>query len=140
MHTYTRLYIHAVFSVKNREKLIDKNWEHSLHKLIGFVLRQCDCKPILINGTLDHIHCFFIINPTTNISVIMKRIKGATSRWINKNNLSTHYFRWQRGFSAFTHSSNEYSVIYNYIKNQKKHHQNCSVEEELKSLKNIHLK
>jgi len=139
MHSYSRLYIHTVFSVKNREPLIKDEWAIDLFKFMGFILNQSGAKTIFINGVNDHVHCLFIINPNICISNTMKTVKGTSSRWINKNKLSKRRFRWQKGFAAFSHSAREYDSVLNYIKNQKNHHLKISTENELKALKKSNL-
>ena len=134
MHTYSRLYIHTVFSVKNRAELISAEWETNLHKIIGSTLKEIGCTPIITNGTADHIHCFYVLLPSINISETMKMVKGRSSRWINKNHVFESKFRWQRGFAAFSVNANDYKNMYYYIKNQKEKHLKITMKQELELL------
>jgi len=120
--TISRIYIHCVFSVKERKKLIHSNWESGLHKKIGFLINEAGAQTIIVNGMEDHLHCLFNIDPKLCISQIMKSAKAKSSLWINKHNLSKEKFKWQVGFSAYSVSLKEFDKIYNYVKNQKIHH------------------
>lgn len=120
--TNSRIYIHCVFSVKNRKKLIHNNWESSLHKKIGYLINEAGAQSIIVNGMAEHLHCFFNISPKICISEIMKSAKAKSSLWVNKNNLSKEKFMWQVGFSAYSVSLSDFDKIYNYVKNQKYHH------------------
>ncbi|WP_410503932.1 transposase [Nonlabens sp. Hel1_33_55] len=55
-------------------------------------------------------------------------IKGVSSRWLNATMEPLEPFRWQRGYGLFTVSPKDLNIIINYIKKQKEHHSNGSLE------------
>ena len=55
-NTYTQLYIHLVFSPKNRDSLIKKAWKADLEKYITGVVQKQNHKLLAIGSMPDHIH------------------------------------------------------------------------------------
>ncbi len=55
-HTYHQMHIQAVFAVKYREAVINKEWQHDLFAVIGNLINEADCKNIIVNGVADHVH------------------------------------------------------------------------------------
>jgi REP element-mobilizing transposase RayT len=64
-------------------------------------------------------------------------IKGESSRWINLkggfNNSFVSKFEWQDEYLAISVSESNLSIVREYIKNQERHHQKKSFEEEYKA-------
>src|SRR5690606_39754257 len=73
-----------------------------LHRYISGVLKNDNIFPLAIGGWLDHVHMFFELPPTQNLSDIMRRIKAVSSKWINDNRLVSGKFQWQEGYGAFS--------------------------------------
>jgi putative transposase len=78
----------------------------------------------------DHIHCLFLLSPQKSIAEIIKQIKGSSSHFINKNNLITEKFAWQTGYAAYSVSESVVDKVFQYIKNQKKHHTKKTFQQE----------
>jgi REP element-mobilizing transposase RayT len=118
----SQVWVHAVWSTKNRMRLIDSSFETQLYKFISKQFYELGCIPKIVNGAQDHIHCLFLMNKTKSIADIIKHVKGSSSFFINQSNFIGEYFIWQRGYAAFAISERDLDKIYNYIKNQKDHH------------------
>ena len=88
-----------------------------------------------INGVEDHLHCLYSLQPKQTISKVVKDIKGASSHWVNANNLITEYFNWQDGYAAFSVSYKNVPFLRKYIYEQEKHHTKISFEDEIKKLR-----
>ncbi len=121
-NTYHQMYIQAVFAVKYRAAVIEKNWEADLFAVIGNLINETECKTILVNGVEDHVHCFFGLKPSVSVSDVMKNAKAKSSKWVNESGLLKHRFEWQRGFGAFSYSHSHIDDVFKYIKNQQEHH------------------
>ena len=89
-------------------------------------------KLLQINGMPDHVHLFFGMRPDQSLSELMQKVKGDSSRWINKNQFIPYKFSWQEGFGGFSYSKSQVSTVINYIQNQKKHHKKKTFIEEYK--------
>lgn len=139
-NTYHQVYIQAVFAVKYRAAVLDKEWRASVFSVIGNLINETGCKTIIVNGVEDHVHCLFGLKPTVSISELMKIVKAKSSKYINDNRFLLNRFEWQEGYGVFSYSHKQLDVIYNYIKNQEKHHRDTTFQEEyLSTLKNFNI-
>ena len=131
-NTYTQIHIQAIFAVQNRRCLIDERWENELYKYITGIIQNQGHKLLQINGMPDHVHLFFGMRPNQSLSELMQKVKGDSSRWINKNQFIPYKFSWQEGFGGFSYSKSKVSTVINYIQNQKEHHKKKTFIEEYK--------
>lgn len=130
-NTYTQLHIHVVFSVQNRKPLLNKEWREHIFAYMGATLKKHECQPLAINGVEDHVHIFFGLNPSKNLSDLVKTIKSASTSFIKEHYLPNQKFRWQLGYAAFSHSHSAVKKVVNYIHNQEQHHAKKDYETEL---------
>ena len=128
---FIKIYIHLVFSTLNRKPLLNsldlriKVWKH--------IKENATQKGIfidMINGYSDHCHCLVSLGSDQTIEKIVQLIKGESSFWINKNNLTNEKFTWQDEYFAVSVSESMIENVRNYIKNQEKHHQKKTFTEE----------
>ncbi len=122
-HSFNKIWIHAVWSTKERMPLIDSKVEYKIHLFLYEQLRDQGCPVRIINGMPDHIHCLFLLNPQKSIAEVIKQIKGSSSHYINQNNLIVDKFAWQTGYAAYSVSESVVEKVFQYIENQKAHHQ-----------------
>ena len=83
-----------------------------------------------INGTTDHVHVIFLLNPQRTVSDIFKQVKGAVSHEINSTNLIKEKFSWQVGYGGFSISESKVEEAKNYVLKQKQHHKKMTFKEE----------
>ena len=121
-NTYTQIYIHIVFTVEHREKLIPSYRKEDLHRYITGIVENRGCKLIAVNSMPDHVHILIGYNPKHALSDIVRDIKAASSKMINENGWMRGRFEWQEGFGAFSHSRSQLDIIIRYIQNQEAHH------------------
>lgn len=133
--TFTSIWIHLVWSTKNREPLIYKHIKYKLYDQIRKISYDKGYHLDFINGIEDHVHLLISLDPKFAISDMVKNIKGLSWEWMRKKKLIEEYFSWQDGYSGFSVSPQHINKIRNYIKNQEQHHKNMDFEEELKILK-----
>lgn len=129
-NTYTQMYVHLVFSPKNRQALIRKEWKNELEKYITGIVQNYNHKLLAINAVTDHIHIFIGCNVNQLIPKLVEEIKTSTNAWIKENRFSAFHFEWQKGYGAFSHSRSQLDTIVNYILNQEDHHKKKSFREE----------
>jgi putative transposase len=139
MHSFTNIWIHLIFSTKERKPLIDDSFESNLHKhiknkLIEDFESHVDC----INGYNNHIHILMKQSQNFSIKDIIKNIKGESSHWINASNFTKEKFAWQSGYSAFSISIDKIYAVRTYIENQKEHHKKTSYLEEIRKYLKIY--
>ena len=138
-HSFNNIWVHVVFTTKNREPFIKQNFEDRLFRFMTKQLVDMGCFVEEINGVEDHLHILFKLSPTKSISEVTKQLKGSSSFWINDQKLTKLKFGWQTGYGSFSVSAFFVEKIKNYIRNQKEHHgkKKQTTEEELLYLNSI---
>ena len=121
-HSYYKVWLHVIFVTKYRQPLITEELEKVLFERIISLFEEEGCEVTAINGVEDHLHVLVKANPNKGISDIVKRVKGNTSFWVNKNKLTQNRFSWKTGYSVFSVSDFHVPTIVGYIKRQKEHH------------------
>lgn len=120
---YLKVWIHIVWATKSRKPLLTS--EIRL-KVFNHILENAKTKNIhldFINGFTEHVHCLVSLNSKQTIAEVTQLIKGESSFWINKNNLTKTKFEWQDDYYAVSVSHSAVNRVREYIKNQENHHQ-----------------
>ena len=128
---FIKVYIHFVWSTKNRYPYLDskelrlKVWNH--------IRENAKEKRIFIdfiNGYNDHCHCLISLGVDQTIQKVVQLIKGESSFWINKHNLTAEKFEWQDEYFAVSVSESILKNVREYIKNQEEHHLRKTFQQE----------
>jgi REP element-mobilizing transposase RayT len=120
--TFTKMYVQLVFAVQNRENILFKSIRPGIYEYISGILRDQKHKSIIVNGTSDHIHILYGLNPSVSVSDTVHDVKRGSSLFINKNRLVPGRFSWQEGYGGFTYSRSQIDNVYRYIESQEAHH------------------
>ncbi len=127
---FIKVYIHFVWATKKRQKLMTNEIRT---QIFNHIIENAKLKNIFVDcigGYLDHIHCLISFDSMLNISNIMNLLKGESSYWINKNNLTSSKFEWQDEYFAVSVSESMIDKVRAYIKNQEEHHKHKTFKEE----------
>ena len=135
---YTRVYIHFVWTTKNRQKLLKKDIRPKVFEHIKNNAKEKGIYIDQINGYSDHVHCLVGINSDQQISNIAQLLKGESAHWINSMNLTNMKFKWQSDYYAVSVGIRQVNIVRNYIKNQERHHQRRSLDNELYHLDKLY--
>ncbi|MCX6150879.1 MAG: IS200/IS605 family transposase [Ignavibacteriales bacterium] len=129
---FVRVWIHLIWSTKNREKIISPELKHKLIEHIKINAREKGLWIDSINCISDHIHLLISLNSEMPISKEVMLIKGESSHWINKNvlNESCSRFQWQDEYIAVSVSESMVDKVRNYIRDQELHHSKKSFGDE----------
>ncbi len=125
-----QVYVHIVFSTKERYPFIQPSIESELFAYMGDTIKRLGGIPHLINGTADHVHLLSSLPRTVALSKYIEDIKRNSSRWIKTKEGDYQKFAWQNGYGAFSVSSSQKESVISYIAGQKEHHRNISFKEE----------
>jgi putative transposase len=128
--TFTQMYVHLVFAVKNKENNLQYNFRKRIFEYMSGILTTQKHKSIIVNGVSDHVHILFGLNPSKSISDIVHDLKRNSSLMINNEKLCKGRFAWQDGYGGFTYSRSQLDGIYKYIENQELHHKKKTFKEE----------
>ncbi len=129
--SWVQIWVHLVFSTKNREKILQKDFRNQIYDHIKQNAKEKNIWLNSINGYLEHIHCLISLNREYSISKVSQLIKGESSLWINKNNFLRNKFSWQDDYWAVSVSESHLEAVRNYIQNQEEHHKGKSFAEEI---------
>ena len=126
----TKIWIHIVFSTFERKPLLDDSIRENIFKHIFDYSKSKDIYIDRINGYVDHVHLLLSLSRDQTISKVMQFIKGESSHWINKNNLTKEKFEWQDEYFAVSVSESKLEILKKYIDNQVEHHKTKTFKEE----------
>ena len=127
---HTKIWIHIVFSTFERKPLLDDSIRENIFKHIFDYSKSKDIYIDRINGYVDHVHLLLSLSRDQTISKVMQFIKGESSHWINKNNLTKEKFEWQDEYFAVSVSESKLEILKKYIDNQVEHHKTKTFKEE----------
>ena len=135
----SKIWIHAFFSTKDRLPLIASTFESNLYSHIKQHLENdLHCLLHTINGTQDHLHLLFLLNPNCAVSDILKNIKGESSHWVNSNDFIASKFAWQKSYTAVSVTDSLVKEVECYIGSQKDFHRTLTYLEEHSRLLKLH--
>ncbi len=130
--SWVRVYIHMVFSKKNRVPFLDSP---DLRKKVFQHIKQNASKKDIwldcVNGYQEHAHCLISLGKEQTISKVAQLIKGESSFWINQNKLTKQKFNWQDDFWAVGVSESHLKAARIYIHEQEKHHKIVPFSQEI---------
>jgi len=115
-HSFNKIWIHAVWSTKERQPLISRAAEIKIHNFLREELIELGFPVRIINGMPDHIHSLFLLNPQKSVAEVIKYVKGITSHSINDQNLISKKFSWQTGYAAYSVSESQLERVFQHIK------------------------
>jgi putative transposase len=81
--TLTNLIYHIVFSTKMREPMITEKIRDELYWYIGGIIKEEGGVLLQIGGMPDHVHLVVKLKPVHTLSLIMRMIKGSSSKMNN---------------------------------------------------------
>jgi REP element-mobilizing transposase RayT len=71
----TKIYIHLIFSTRGRKPLIPTEIQPRLHAYMASALHSMESTVVQIGGVEDHVHVLSILNKTTTLSDLVKKLK-----------------------------------------------------------------
>jgi REP element-mobilizing transposase RayT len=134
------VYLHAIFSTKNREPwLLDRTLQDETHAFLGNVSNKLDCPPVIVGGVADHVHILARLGRTITQSDWIKELKRVSSLWLkDKDPLRMAGFAWQAGFGVFSVSPSMLESVEKYIHGQEEHHRKLTFQYEFRQFLEKH--
>ena len=124
-HTVSRLTVHIVWSTKYRYAVLKGDIQKRCTQLL---IQICDTEDIVIlKGVVskDHIHMHIEYRPSQDISTIVKKLKGRTSRKIQeefpvlrKKYWGRHF--WAIGFGCWSTGNITDEMVNEYLEHHRK--------------------
>lgn len=128
-----KVYVHAVFSTKNREPLLLDSWRDEFFAVIGGAINHTSCQSLVVGGVVDHVYLLFQLARTITVADAVGRIKSATSAWANSTHPLVVPFHWQAGYGMFSIGQAQVEDLRKYILSQPEHHRTVSFQDELRA-------
>jgi REP element-mobilizing transposase RayT len=125
-----QLYVHLIFSTKNRERWLTPDIRPEVHAYMGGILNRHDCMPVEINSEPDHVHILFRLGRTIAVSEAVANVKKGTTDWLRARSPEFAGFYWQGGYGAFSVSQSGVEEVRAYIREQQEHHRRRTFQEE----------
>ena len=125
-----KVWIHLILTVQTRKKNIAYQYERKLYAQIRKLFYKIDCSLQIVNGTDDHIHCLFNLRPDYSLENVVNYVKSNTAEFNEDKNHITESFKWKPGYFAFSISETSLTKVIRYIQQQKKVHQQITLQEE----------
>ena len=129
-----KLYVHMIFSTKNREAFLEPGHIDTLHAYMGGILRNAGCEPVEINAEPDHAHVLFVLGRTATLSDVVSKLKQGSTVWLREQHPLLRGFHWQSGYGAFSVSQSNVEDVRRYIRDQKEHHRTKTFQEEFRTM------
>lgn len=130
----SRILIHLVFSTKNRERVLTPDIQKELHPYLAGTLDNIECPSLRVGGVEDHVHLFFGLSRTRTIADVVETVKTSSSKWIKTKGREFAAFHWQSGYGAFSVSQSDADAVVDYIRDQARHHQKMTFQDEYRRL------
>ena len=127
---FVRIWVHLIWSTKNREKLIFPELKLALLDHLKSNAKEKNIWIDTINCVVDHVHALISLGAEQSISKVAMLLKGESSHWVNKHDLMKIKFEWQDEYIAVSVSESNIDEVQRYIQNQEEHHRKKSFVEE----------
>ena len=100
---------------------------------IGGIIKDLGGIPFIVGGMPDHVHLLITLPKNMTLVDLARITKAKSSRWIKTISSDYCTFAWQDGYGAFSVSPSILEKTVDYIKNQERHHQKKSYQDEYKA-------
>jgi putative transposase len=127
-----KVYLHVVFSTKNRAPLLTDGWREELFQVVGGSANNLGCQSLIVGGVCDHLHQLLILGRTISIADAVGKIKSTSSLWVNQSRGLPAPFHWQGGYAVFSVSQSNVEAVREYIRQQPEHHKQQNFQDELR--------
>ncbi|MDB5348301.1 MAG: Transposase [Schlesneria sp.] len=132
------IYIHLIFSTKERVPYLADKWRPDLHAYMATVLANLNSPAVLINSVEDHAHILFNMGRTVTLAQVVEDVKKSSSKWVKTQSSKLARFAWQAGYGGFSVSASKVSTVTNYVRKQEEHHRVKSFQEEFRAFLTKH--
>lgn len=136
--TLVKIDVHLIFHVKTTSIAIREDGLDRLFAYLGGTIRNLQDIPIEIGGMRDHVHILTSLPKNMSLSDFVRNIKAESSRWLKGMGRVYADFSWQAGYGAFSVSPSMTDKTVDYIRNQRKHHERSTFQEEYRRFLNVY--
>ncbi len=118
-----RLYIHLVWTTRDRAPLIDDALARFLCRFLRAMARKERAYILEIGMVQTHVHVLARVHPTNVVSSLIKRLKGASSAVAAQEGVGgLGRLYWAKGYSVQSVSARAVDLVRAYLRRQPIHH------------------
>ena len=128
--TYAAQFVHCVFSTKHRRDTIPPTLQNNLYAYLRGIAKNLNLELLAAGGTTNHVHLLIGLPSKMSLAEAVQKLKANSSRWLGEQGIEFE----SQGYGAFSVSPSLLTVVQTYIRNQERHHQQRSFDEEFLSL------
>ncbi len=120
--SHARLYVHLIFSTKDRRPLLDDAVLPRVHAYLATALRELKSQYVVVGGVADHVHLLFDMGRMNSAADVVEELKRESSKFIKTLGPKYRRFYWQRGYGIFSVSPTHRPAAEKYVRKQAEHH------------------
>jgi putative transposase len=129
-HAYSRCWLHLIWGTLKREGMFAPPTAAKVSVFLTDYARKNGIYMKINFVNPDHVHTLIDLPTNQTIEQVVKLLKGASSHWINEQELLNGKFAWGRGYGAFSVSQSGVDEVCTYIAGQAEHHRIKTFTEE----------
>lgn len=129
-----KLYVHLVFSTKNRQPTLDVTIRPRVHAYLAQAVRDLGSPWVVVGGVADHVHFLFDFGRDQRPVDYVERAKRESSKFVKTLGDQHRGFYWQRGYGLFSVGPADRDAAEAYVRNQEEHHRTRTFQEEFRGL------
>jgi putative transposase len=124
-HAAFRLHYHVIFTIKYRNRCINKAMLDRMQEIFSNVCKSWRCELVEFGGEADHVHLLIDAHPSMNLARMIGNLKTVSARLIRKefeDHLKQYFWKvkfWNNAYavvSAGGHANLE--TLLQYIQDQ----------------------
>jgi len=134
-HSLHQVYVHLVFAVQDRVPVLaDRDVRGDWHGYMTGICRNVGCPSLQIGGVEDHVHALCRLSRELTMDQLAEALQEGAADWLRTRHRVTD-FHWQDGYGAFSVSRQNVEGVIRFVRNQERHHQEETFEEEYRRIR-----
>jgi putative transposase len=119
---WIKVWLHFVWYTKDRFPFLQDGVRTRVFEQIRENALKKNIHIDFLNSYIEHVHCLISLGADQTLEKLMQLIKGESSFWINKNQLTKKKFGWQDEYFVASVSESNVESVRRYIARQEQHH------------------
>jgi putative transposase len=120
-HSLSRVFVHLVWTTKNRTPWIGAGLDRSLRDLYAARSAKLNLELLAFGAFDDHVHVVIRLPLTRSVADVVRAFKSESAVVLARS-LSPEVFRWQTGYGAFSVDADNVEPVVRYVETQRDHH------------------
>jgi putative transposase len=125
------LYVHVIWSVAERAKLLTKPVRVVLFTHLRKYGEERGIRILKVDGADEHAHLLLQLHPAQNLSQVLRQLKSESEEWLNSAQLLKTPFSWSDELIAYSVSPGSLQQVMGFIDRQEEYHLSKSFESEI---------